>query len=173
MNFKHAQTLLAALAVAGLLSGCAGTGPNTQRGAVGGAALGALAGAIIGNNSGSHNGAAGAAIGAVAGGLAGGALGNSVDHERNTVYTSESQATTDVVVAEPPPPPPPPQPEIIVAQPEPNVVWVPGYYAWDGRAYVWIGGRWAHPPRRGYRAYRQPHWERRGSGYVYVQGYWR
>src|SRR5262245_57938420 len=78
-----------------LLGGCAGTGPNTQRGAVGGAALGALAGAIIGNNSGSHNGAAGAAIGAVAGGLAGGTIGNSIDNERGTTYTSSSQATTE------------------------------------------------------------------------------
>ena len=43
--------LLSSVALSALLTGCVGTGPNTQQGAVGGAALGALAGAIIGNRS--------------------------------------------------------------------------------------------------------------------------
>jgi hypothetical protein len=166
------KSLLTALTLTGLLSGCAGTGPNTQQGVVGGAALGALAGAIIGNNSGNHNGAAGAAIGAIAGGLAGGTIGNSLDHERGTLYTSEAQATTNVVVTSPPPPPPP-QREVIVVQSGPDMVWIPGYYAYDGYGFTWIGGRWARPPHRRYRSYYQPHWERRGGGYVYIQGYWR
>lgn len=169
---NSSKSLIAAFAVASLLAGCAGTGPNTQRGAVGGAALGALAGAIIGNNSGNHNGAAGAAIGAVAGGVAGGTIGNSVDNERGTLYTSESQATTNVVVDQPPAPPPP-QREIVYARPAPDVIWVPGYYAYDGYRYVWIEGRWARPPHRGYRGYVAPHWQHRGGNYVYVQGYWR
>ncbi|MDB6167878.1 MAG: 17 kDa surface antigen [Verrucomicrobia bacterium] len=168
---NSSKSTLAALAVASLLAGCNGTGPNTQQGAVGGAALGALAGAIIGNNSGSHNGAAGAAIGAIAGGVAGGTIGNSLDNERGTLYTSESQATTNVVVDQPPAPPPP-QREVVYAAPRPGVVWIPGYYAYDGYQYVWIGGRWMRP-RRGYRGYVTPHWQRRGGGYVYVQGYWR
>jgi hypothetical protein len=165
------KTSLAALAVASFLTGCQGTGPNTQRRAVGGAALGALAGAIIGNNSGSHNGASGAAIGAIAGGIAGGTLGNSVDNEQRTVYTSENDATSNVVVQQPPAPPPP-QREVVYARPRGDVVWIPGYYAYDGYRYVWIEGRWARP-RRGYRHYEAPHWQRRGGGYVYVQGYWR
>ena len=103
---KTSQRLLPSLALASLLAGCVGTGPNTQQGVIGGAALGALTGAIIGNNSGSHNGASGAAIGALAGGIAGGTLGISLDHQRGTLYTSESQATTQVVVTQPPPAPP-------------------------------------------------------------------
>ena len=67
MNSPKFPFTLTALALSGLLAGCAGTGPNTQQGVVGGAALGALAGAIIGNNSGGHNAGAGALIGAAAG----------------------------------------------------------------------------------------------------------
>ena len=125
----------------------------------------ALGGAAIGAGT-------GAAIGAIAGGIAGGTIGNSLDHERGTLYTSEAQATTTVVVAQPPPPPPP-QPEVVYAQPDPGVVWISGYWAYDGARYVWIGGRWARPPHRRYHAYVQPHWEPRGGNYVYIQGYWR
>jgi hypothetical protein len=168
---KAPSTFLPTLALAGLLSGCVDSGPNTQQGAVGGAALGAIAGAIIGNNSGGHNAGTGALIGAAAGGIAGGTIGNSLDHERGTVYTSESQATTQYVVAQPPAPPPP-QPEVVVYSPGPEHVWIPGYYAYDGRAYVWIGGRWARPPHQHYHNYRAPHWENRGGSYIYIQGYW-
>lgn len=166
------KPFITALALTGLMTGCVGTGPNTQQGAVGGAALGAVAGAVIGNNSGSHDPVAGALIGAAAGGIAGGTIGNSLDHERGTLYTSEVQATTNVVVVQPPPPPPPRQ-EVIVYQPRPGYVWVPGYYAYDGVRYVWIGGRWARPPHRRYQTYVQPHWQNQHGGYVYVQGYWR
>lgn len=157
-----------------LLSGCVGTGPNTQQGAVGGAVLGALAGGIIGNNRGSGNAASGAAIGAVAGGLAGGVLGNSADHQRGTLY-SEADARTSYVAQEPPPAPPPPSaPQVIVAQPAPAAVWVEGYYAYAGHGnrYVWVPGHWENPPPHGH-TFVRPRWERRGSGYVYVRGYWR
>src|SRR3569833_2808476 len=81
------QVLLAStLGLSALLGGCAGTGPNTQQGAVTGGALGAIAGAIIGHNSGSGNTLGGALSGGAAGALAGGTIGNSVDHENGTVY---------------------------------------------------------------------------------------
>ncbi len=169
---KTSQRLLPSLALASLLAGCVGTGPNTQQGVIGGAALGALTGAIIGNNSGSHNGASGAAIGALAGGIAGGTLGNSLDHQRGTLYTSESQATTQVVVAQPPPAPPL-RPDVVIARPASDTVWVQGYWTYDGYRYAWISGCWARPPHRRYQAYVPPHWMHRGGGYVYVQGYWR
>ncbi|MBS0663345.1 MAG: YXWGXW repeat-containing protein [Verrucomicrobia bacterium] len=108
----------------------------------------------------------------MAGGIAGATIGNSLDHERGTLYTSEAQATTDYVVAQPPPAPPI-QREVVVVQPAPGMVWVQGYWAYDGYRYVWIGGRWVRPPHRHYRAYVAPHWEYRGRGYVYIQGYWR
>jgi len=153
-------------------AGCVGTGPNTQRGAVGGAALGGLAGAIIGNNTGHGNALGGAAIGAAAGALAGGTLGNAADNERGTLYHSEDEASTNVAV-EDPPPPPPPQREYVGPQPTPSAVWIPGFWAYsDGGRYVWVAGHWEIPPPR-YHTYYPPHWRRRGHLYIYVHGYWR
>jgi|GEM_PF-252022 len=170
-RFKVSLPALLVLAL-GLDSGCVGTGPNTQQGAVGGAALGAIAGAIVGNNSGSHNALGGAAIGAAAGAVAGGAIGNSLDHQRGTIYYSEADATTNVVVQQPPPPPAPPA-EVVVARPAVESVWVGGYWAYTGddRRYVWVQGHWERPPPH-YRAYVSPHWARRRGNYVYIQGYW-
>ena len=151
-------------------TGCVGTGPNTQRGAVGGAAVGAVAGGIIGHNSRGGNTAGGALIGGVIGAIAGGTLGNSVDNERGTLYRSEAEATTNVVVQEPPPAPAPPV-EVITAQPSPAAIWIAGYWAFDGYRYVWAPGCWAMPPPH-CRYYERPHWSRHGGGYVYVRGYW-
>jgi hypothetical protein len=77
-----------------LCAGCMGTGPSTQRGAVGGALAGAVAGGVIGNNHGSHNTWSGAAIGAAAGGVAGAALGNAADQRQGTIYNSPSPYDT-------------------------------------------------------------------------------
>ena len=154
-----------------LFAGCVGTGPNTQRGAVSGGVLGAIAGGIIGNNSGHGNGASGALIGAAVGALAGGTMGNTVDHERGTLYGSEAEATTQVVV-ESPPPPPPPQTEVIYERSAPDAVWVQGYWVYAGRGgYAWVPGHWEIPPPQ-HRGYVAAHWQRRGRGYVYVNGYW-
>lgn len=164
--------ILASLAILTGSAGCVGTGPNTQQGAVLGAAGGALAGGIIGNNRGSGNALSGAAIGAAAGGLAGATVGNSLDHQRGTVY-SEQDARTAYVVQEPPTPPPPPR-EIVTARPARQAVWVQGYWAYSeyGNRYEWVPGHWEVPPPR-YRTFVQPRWERRGSGYVYIRGYWQ
>jgi outer membrane protein with glycine zipper/YXWGXW repeat-containing protein len=166
------KSILFSLGLTVLCAGCVGTGPNTQQGAVAGGALGALAGAIIGNNSGGHNALGGALIGGAVGAIAGGTIGNSIDQQRGTIYTSQGQATTNVVVAQPPPPPPPPGPEIMSPQPSPYAVWVPGYYAFDGQQYGWIAGRWEVPPPQ-YHYFVRAHWAYRGGNYVYIRGYWR
>jgi surface antigen len=152
-----------ALALCTVLTGCVGTGPNTQNGAVGGAALGAATGAIIGNNSGGRNGPAGALIGAIAGAIIGGTIGNSVDHQNGTIYGQPVAA----VPAYPAPPP-----EVVVAQPTPDSVWVPGHWEWNGAQYVWIQGYWAVPPP-GFSVYVQGVWVERGGGYYYRRPYWR
>src|SRR5471030_58611 len=173
-RWQNPPTLILALSLAALGAGCAGTGPNTQQGAVGGAALGALAGAVIGNNSGHHDALGGAAIGAVAGGVAGAVVGNSVDHQRGTIYRSEREATT-AYVADAPPPPPPPQREVVVVRPaERSAIWVRGYWAYEGggNRYAWVPGHWEAPPERPV-AFVEPHWAQHGRSYVYVQGYWR
>ncbi len=172
MNTKT-PILLAVVAFSTFSTGCVGTGPNTQRGAVGGAALGALAGAMLGNNSGNGNAASGALIGAAAGAMVGGTLGNAEDHERGTLYYSEREATTGIVMAEPPAPPPRREEVVIMTQPAPGAVWVDGYWAYTGRGrYAWVEGRWLMPPPH-CRAYVAPHWKRHRGGYIYVQGYWR
>ncbi len=58
-------------------------------------------------------------------------------------------------------PPPPPSDED---------VWTGGYWAWEGN-WVWAHGRWAPPPRHGYR-WNNPYYEHRGDSVVFVNGYW-
>lgn len=160
-------TLLAAA-----LTGCVGTGPNTQQGAVGGAAVGAVAGGIIGNNTRGGSAMGGAVIGGLLGAIAGGTIGNSLDNQRGTLYRSEQEATTTVVVQSPPPPPPP-QVEVVTVQPSPVAIWIEGCWVYDaGYRYVWAPGHWEVPPPH-CRRYERPHWAHRGGGYVYVRGYWR
>src|ERR1035441_7346256 len=139
------KPILAIAIAATLCTGCVGTGPNTQNGAVTGGALGALAGAIIGNNSGGRNALGGAAIGAVAGAIAGGAIGNSVDHQNGTIYRSEYEATTNYAEPQVPPPPAPPE-DVVTQQPTPSAAWIAGYYGFDGYRYYWVGGHWEIPP---------------------------
>lgn len=168
--------LLPSVAFAALLTGCVGTGPNTQQGAVGGAALGALAGAIIGNNSGSHNGAGGAAIGALAGALAGGTLGNAKDNEEGTLYTYQQPQRRGYyrteVIQQGPPAAPAPISEVVPPAPAANAVWIPGYWDFNGTGYAWSAGHWEIPPPMS-TTYIAAHWETRDYVNVFVRGYWR
>lgn len=162
MNHKLAGS---SLALCALLTGCVGTGPNTQQGAVAGGALGAVTGAIIGNNSGGRNGAAGALIGAIAGAIAGGTIGNSIDNQNGTIYGRP-------LAAVPAQPAYPVSPDAMVPQPSPNAVWVPGYWEWTGAQYVWAPGYWAVPPA-GCTVFVQGGWIFHGGGYYYRRPYWR
>ncbi len=68
--------------------------------------------------------------------------------------------------------PPAPIVEARVVAPGPRYVWVPGYYAWSGRAYLWAPGRWVLPPRP--RAVWVPaHWARDRHGWYFIEGHWR
>jgi hypothetical protein len=165
INAMKTTITATALILGTMLTGCVGTGPNTQQGAVAGGAIGALAGAIIGNNSGSHNGAAGALVGALAGAIAGGTIGNSVDHENGTVYgqpMTTAPAAPTVAGAQ----------DVIAPQPAPSAVWVPGYWNWNGYQYNWIPGFWAAPPV-GFHVYVGGEWIFRHGGYYYRRPYWR
>jgi hypothetical protein len=176
MNRK--TLLVSSLAVSALLTGCVGTGPNTQQGAVGGAALGALAGAIIGNNSGNHDAGAGALIGALAGGLAGGTLGNAKDNQEGTVYGAPQPAPQPVryyrttVVTQAPPQAPAPLNDVMPPSPGANALWIPGYWDFNGTSYTWTAGHWEIPPPMS-TTYVAAHWEVRDNANVFVRGYWR
>ena len=69
-------------------------------------------------------------------------------------------------------PPPPPMREYIVERPSPYHVWIGGYWSFRLGKHVWIGGHWDLPPR-GNVTWVEPRWERRGAGYVFVDGYWQ
>jgi phage tail tape-measure protein len=163
------------LAASALLSGCVGTGPNTQQGAVSGGALGAIAGAIIGHNSRGGDALGGAILGGTVGAIAGGAMGNSVDHQNGTVYSEYPERRVyrrAYRVETASPPPPAPIQETVSAPPAANAVWVPGFWTFDGRAYSWNTGHWEVPPPLA-QTYVPGHWENRGGTNVYVQASWR
>lgn len=68
------------------------------------------------------------------------------------------------------PAPPPPRVVVVPARPRPNLVWVEGYWRWNGRDYVWVPGRWV-AERRG-RRFVQARWEMRGGEWTFVPGGW-
>jgi len=67
--------------------------------------------------------------------------------------------------------PPAPLVDVRVASPGVDFVWIPGAYVWNGR-WVWEGGRWDHPPRRG-AVWVPHHYVYRGGRHVFVRGGWR
>jgi hypothetical protein len=162
----------------GLLSGCVGTGPNTEQGAVAGGALGALAGGIIGHNSRGGDAFGGALLGAAAGAVAGGVIGNNVDQERGTIYGPPGRYENPDhrgyrVSQAPAPSTPPPTPvDPVLPQPAANAIWAPGFWIYDGRSYTWMRGRWEIPPPLAH-TYVPAHSEMRNGQMVYVPGHWR
>lgn len=50
------------------------------------------------------------------------------------------------------PPPEPVRVESVGDAPEPEAVWVDGYWHWAGRRWVWLGGMWTVPPAGAYYA---------------------
>ena len=153
-------------------SGCVGPGPNSQRGAMNGGLLGAVAGAVIGHNSRGGDVIGGAILGSVAGAVVGGAIGDSVDVQHGTNHGYPDDRGYRRGRLEQPPQPPAPLTETVSAPPASNAIWIPGYWAYDGRGYLWVGGVWEIPPP-GARAYVAAHWEYQGDRYVYVQSSWR
>ena len=70
--------------------------------------------------------------------------------------------------------PPPLREEVIpVLPPERRSVeyWHPGHWRWNGREYVWVPGRYVVRPRPA-AVWVAPRWERRGSGWVFIEGRW-
>jgi len=67
--------------------------------------------------------------------------------------------------------PPAPRHEVIVAAPDPEFIWVPGYYLYDRDEYRWVPGSWQRPPHPG--AYWiAPRYAHRGDRYGFVAGRW-
>jgi hypothetical protein len=68
--------------------------------------------------------------------------------------------------------PPAPIAEVKVAAPGPGYVWVGGFHRWNGKAYVWVPGRWALPPRAGV-VWVGGHWKHNAHGWHWVEGRWK
>jgi WXXGXW repeat (2 copies) len=68
--------------------------------------------------------------------------------------------------------PPAPIAEVRVAAPGTGDVWVGGFHRWDGKAYVWVPGRWALPPH-GRVAWVPGHWKHHAHGWYWVEGHWK
>ena len=67
---------------------------------------------------------------------------------------------------------PPPLPLYVQPPcPQPNYLWAPGYWAWDGFDYYWVPGSWVLPPTVGL-LWTPGYWGWHETVYVYNSGYW-
>ncbi|MGC9451369.1 MAG: YXWGXW repeat-containing protein [Oceanipulchritudo sp.] len=86
-------------------------------------------------------------------------------------YVTTTDATPGanlIIVTQAPPVPPP---EVVVAQPTPHHLWIPGYWTWRHERYEWMAGHWEVPPRPGAQ-WVNPRWENEGNAYRFFEGYW-
>lgn len=80
------------------------------------------------------------------------------------IYTADAQIIVRVR---------PERPKYVrVVSPGPRHVWIEEDWEPRGQSYVFVGGRWAEPPRdRG--RWVPGHWRHRPHGWVWVRGHWR
>lgn len=57
------------------------------------------------------------------------------------------------------------------ARPARDMVWMPGYWQWNGSTFIWVPGTWVLAPRRD-SAWRAPSWRAVDGGVVFVPGGW-
>jgi DNA segregation ATPase FtsK/SpoIIIE-like protein len=55
--------------------------------------------------------------------------------------------------------------------PEPNLMWMPGYWAWGGEDYYWVPGAWVEAPYAG-ALWTPDYWDWSGGRYRFHRGYW-
>ena len=56
--------------------------------------------------------------------------------------------------------------------PQPNYMWTPGYWAWDGVGdYYWVPGTWVEAPQPGY-LWTPGYWGWNNGVYAFNEGYW-
>jgi hypothetical protein len=67
--------------------------------------------------------------------------------------------------------PPPVKVEAPPTAPVATVVWVPGFWQWDGAAWIWIAGTYQLRPTASL-TWRAPAWKPRGNVHVLVPGAW-
>ena len=79
--------------------------------------------------------------------------------------------TTGSVVAGPDSAPPPIPYYTPPPVPQPNYIWVPGYWAWSIAGYYWIPGTWVPAPQYGL-LWTPGYWSWQNGSYAWHSGYW-
>lgn len=85
-----------------------------------------------------------------------------------TTTTNPNPAVTTYVVTSAPPAL---QTEVVLARPNGDYMWVPGYWTWRESRYQWMSGHWELPPYRG-SSWIAPHVEQEGGAYRFYEGHW-
>jgi hypothetical protein len=83
------------------------------------------------------------------------------------VQTTSPVVSTTVITQAPPAL----QQEVVLAQPSPQHVWLPGYWTWRNNRYEWMAGHWELPPSSS-TIWTAPRWEQQGNAYKFTEGYW-
>jgi hypothetical protein len=167
------------IAAAATFASLVGAAPLAEAGACGpgmgtdqtvGTLAGAAAGGLIGNQFGKGSGKDVATIaGVVTGGVIGNQVGEAMDANNCAPPPAQpvaiAPAPPDVVLYQPPP-------AVAYAPPPPRtgLVWVSGFWEWDGRRYVWREGYWERE-RPGFE-YVPAAWILVGGGWRLTPGYW-
>ncbi len=87
-----------------------------------------------------------------------------------TIETAPPAQSPEVVVDRDPPAE---QVETPPPAPSPQHVWIKGHWRHDAarRDYVWVGGHWEGRPRATAQ-WEAGRWERRGHGWIWIEGRW-
>jgi hypothetical protein len=83
------------------------------------------------------------------------------------VQTASPVVSTTVITQAPPAL----QQEVVLAQPTPQHVWLPGFWTWRNDRYEWMAGHWELPPSSS-TVWIAPRWEQQGNAYKFTEGYW-
>jgi len=62
--------------------------------------------------------------------------------------------------------------EVRTVSPSSRHIWIGGFHRWDGKAYIWVPGRWDLGPRPG-AVWVPGHWKNTRPGWEWIEGHWR
>jgi hypothetical protein len=62
--------------------------------------------------------------------------------------------------------------ELVPSQNQPNMIWIPGYWAWvpERAIFLWVSGVWRSPPPG--MEWVAGHWKHYPQGWVWIRGFW-
>ena len=90
----------------------------------------------------------------------------------HTTFALSAWAADKTVIVYVPTGPPAAVVETRPVSPGAGYVWIPGYHAWAGNAYVWKPGLWEVRPA-GRHEWIPGHWKHNKHGWYWIDGHWR